>query len=157
MIRSNDDVMNTLSHYATVTHDNAIDAMEAARRVCRLSVKKTADRCRSSWNNIGGRKVTAAAPRAARGADERRGASSRRRKSVSRAKTAGARRPIRGDKSTSNVLVSLDRWTCRETRSHAGSFGYDVEQLGHDDDVFESRSYAKIISSNGVSVSRRSA
>ena len=98
-----------------------VEAVEAARRVCRVSAYKKLGRYRSSWNDIEGRQVRAAAPRAAQGADGRRGASGRRRKSISRAKTAGARKPIGGERSTSNILVSLDLRTYRETRDHPGS------------------------------------
>ena len=98
-----------------------VGAMEAARRVCCVSANKKLGRHRSSWNDIEGRQVRAAAPRAAQGANGRREVSGRSRKSISSAKTAGARRPIGGERSTSNILVSLDPRTYRETRGHAGS------------------------------------
>ena len=66
----------------------------------------------------------------------------RRRKFVYRAKTAGARWPIYGERSTWNVLVSLNTW---------------IHLLFHYDDVFKSRLYATTrvgnISSDGVSIS----
>ena len=71
MIRLNDNVMNMLIHYATVTHDNATaDAAEMSAQWKRLdafaaSSSNKLDRRRSSWNDIGGRKLRAAAPRAA--------------------------------------------------------------------------------------------
>ena len=163
MIRSNNDVMNTLSHYATVTHDNATaDTAGMSRRWKRLDVlpqrKKTLDRHRSSWNDIGGRKDTAAAPRAAHDADGRHGASGRRRKSVSERRPWGGGRIDRSaaiDRLRTSSSRSIREPT--ETRGHVGSFGNDVERLCHDDDVNESWSYAKTrvenISSNGVFVS----
>ena len=98
-----------------------LGAMEAARRVCRVSANK---KPRPTSIQLERHRRTASQsgrPRAAQSANERHGASDRRRKSISRAKTAGARRPVGGERSTSNILFSLDPRTYRETRCHAGS------------------------------------
>ena len=135
MIRLNDDVMifvKPLSNRYSGRRDRRCGRDGSGQTCVTLLRKKNSTDIDPAGTTSEDEK-SAAAPRAAQAADGRRGASGRHRKSVSRAKTAGAaHRPIDGERSASNVLVSLDPEV----------FGNDVERLCHHGDVFESRSYA---------------